>query len=250
MDVENRLPWERQEGESEPAYKAFALYRDMPSGSRAVDAVADILKPMPGGPLEGRRRAWRRLSAWTQQWRWTERVASYDAEQDRIARSQFEQARLDARASRLSVYDKIILSGERVMDRFQRVVESEQLDKLDLARAKVKGKAPDGSWIESERRAITDLVGPMVPAIAEAGRGQRLDYGESTERVEQTGTLRLEHEHKDVEHFGSELDALERDLGALGLDSGTIETLQGAIIASDAGAEAGGEGAVESGEPG
>ncbi len=238
MDIENRLPWERQHAESEPAYKAFGLYRDMAPGHRAVDKVADILKPMPGGPSEGQRRAWRRLSAWTQQWRWTERVAAYDAEQDRIARAQFEQARFDARASRLSVYDKIILSGERVMDRFQRVVESEQLDKLDLARAKVKGKAPDGSWIESERRAITDLVGPMVPAIVEAGRGQRLDYGEPTDRMEQTGTLRYEHEHKDVDDFRSDLENLDAQLDALGVSDDVGHELAAAIRRHDAAAEA------------
>ncbi|MDP2326453.1 MAG: hypothetical protein Q8N51_20850, partial [Gammaproteobacteria bacterium] len=245
------LPWERQYGESRQAFRAFAIYRDMPPGHRSRDRVAARLKEEAGHPTGTERApAWGRLTFWVERWDWVRRAEAYDADQDRIARAAFEQARMDARLSRLSVYDKIMVSGEYVMQRFQEVVQSEEIADLNLRRVKIRGVLSDGSPIETERRAITDLVGPMVPAIAEAGKGQRLDYGESTERVEQTGTLRLEHEHKDVEHFGSELDALERDLGALGLDPGTIETLQGAIIASDAGAEAGGEGEVESSEPG
>lgn len=235
VEMNDPLPWERQKGESRQAFRAFAAYRDM-GPTRSLVTVAQELG-----------RSTTLMERWSVKWRWQDRTAAYDAEQDRIARTQLEQERLDARLSRLSVYEKIMLSGERVMDRFQRVVESEQLDKLDLARAKVKGKAPDGSWIESERRAITDLVGPMVPAIAEAAKGQRLEYGEATERREETGTIRHEHEVKGVEEFASRIAELDAEFASLGVSAEISYELMSAIARADAGAEGADNSEPESG---
>ena len=226
--MDNRLPWERQKGESRQAFRAFVIYRDMGTG-RTLDKVCAQLKGLPIESEESpkRDRRFGRVRTWAErQWQWAERAEAYDADQDRVARAQFEQARFDARASRLSVYDKVMLSGEHIMDRFLRCVESEQLAKLDLARAKVKGRAPDGSWIESERRAITDLVGPMVPAIAEAARGQRLDYGEATDRTEADVNLKAPDLVRALAHLlrdrltDVEFDAVEEELAGLLGDNG------------------------------
>lgn len=67
-------PWERQKSESAKAYEAFSLYRDM-GASRSIAKVAEKLQK--SNQLLGR---------WSRNNKWVDRVAAWDAEQDRIAR--------------------------------------------------------------------------------------------------------------------------------------------------------------------
>jgi hypothetical protein len=64
-----RQPWMRQveAGESEPAFAAFTVYRELPPGRRSVTAVA-------------RECAKQRslIARWSSRWSWLERVAAYD----------------------------------------------------------------------------------------------------------------------------------------------------------------------------
>lgn len=79
--------WERQPGEPARAYAAFCLYRDMPATERSLRAVADRLYGSGGGnPASKRRRAPGQLHKWSVRWRWVERAAAWDEEQDRVAR--------------------------------------------------------------------------------------------------------------------------------------------------------------------
>ena len=231
------LPWERQKGESRQAFRAFVIYRDM-GPKRTLAAVCDELAPGRVGADGGPRRDHRfgRVRIWAErQWDWARRAEAYDADEDRIAREAFEQRRLEARLSRLDMYDATLAVGFRVMDKFRRDVESGQLEKLNLAREKVKERirlkdAPDGTprfaFVESERRAITDLVAPLVPAIAEAARGQRLDYGEATDRTEADVNLKAPDLVRALAHLlrdrltDVEFDAVEEELAGLLGDNG------------------------------
>ncbi|MCX4266510.1 MAG: hypothetical protein OSJ64_06880 [Firmicutes bacterium] len=58
--------WERQEGESAPAFQAFAAYRDM-GAERSLAKVAQKL---------GKSKAL--MERWSSQWHWQERVLAYD----------------------------------------------------------------------------------------------------------------------------------------------------------------------------
>lgn len=68
-------PWERQKGESEQAYEAFAAYRDMGAG-RTVIAVAERLKKSRS-----------LLDRWKDRWDWKERVRQYDNSLEKEARA-------------------------------------------------------------------------------------------------------------------------------------------------------------------
>ena len=74
-------PWERQPRESDEAFEAFTIYRDMKRPDSRVDRsireVSEILKK--SGALIGR---------WSSQHKWVERVAAWDNEKDRIAREE------------------------------------------------------------------------------------------------------------------------------------------------------------------
>lgn len=75
--------WERLPGESAKAYEAFCIYRDLPPHERSLKAVAEKL----GGKRSGKSRALRPLERWSSRYRWVERAAAWDEEQDRQARA-------------------------------------------------------------------------------------------------------------------------------------------------------------------
>lgn len=59
-------PWERQKGESEKAFEAFMIYRDL-GNARAISAVAEKLS-----------KSRQLISRWKSTWKWEERVRNYD----------------------------------------------------------------------------------------------------------------------------------------------------------------------------
>lgn len=68
-------PWERQKGESEKAYEAFAAYRDM-GPERTVAAVVERLQKSRS-----------LLDRWKERWDWKERARAYDNELEKEARA-------------------------------------------------------------------------------------------------------------------------------------------------------------------
>jgi len=92
MASEDRaVPWERQPGESVRAYAAFCVYRDLPAGERSLRRAAEIIVQTSSKP----RRAssvQRQLSDWSARWRWVERAAAWDEEQDRLRRARQARA--------------------------------------------------------------------------------------------------------------------------------------------------------------
>lgn len=67
-------PWERQKGESQKAYEAFVVYRDL-GAERSVTKVAQQLNK--SRTLIGR---------WSSDWNWVERCRAYDNSLDEAAR--------------------------------------------------------------------------------------------------------------------------------------------------------------------
>ncbi len=76
-------PWERQKGESEKAFEAFAAYRDM-GPERTISAVVKRL---------GKSRTL--IDRWKDRWDWQERVRAYDNELEKEARAKAVRGRKD-----------------------------------------------------------------------------------------------------------------------------------------------------------
>lgn len=76
-------PWERQKGESEKAFEAFAIYRDM-GEKRTLTAVAEKLQK--SGSL---------IRRWKDRWDWVERVRAYDNGLEKEARAKAIKDRKD-----------------------------------------------------------------------------------------------------------------------------------------------------------
>lgn len=66
-------PWERQKGENSKRFEAFQKFRDMPN--RSISQVARELS-----------KSRQLIQRWAGEDKWHDRVAAWDAEQDRIAR--------------------------------------------------------------------------------------------------------------------------------------------------------------------
>lgn len=69
-------PWERQPGESDKAFEAFCIYRDMGS-ERTLQKVG-----------QGLNKSTTLMSRWSSENNWVERVQAWEDEQDRILRQE------------------------------------------------------------------------------------------------------------------------------------------------------------------
>lgn len=76
-------PWERQKGESEKAYEAFSIYRDM-GEKRTIVAVVKRLEKSRS-----------LIDRWKDRWEWTERVRVYDNDLEKEARAKAIKDRKD-----------------------------------------------------------------------------------------------------------------------------------------------------------
>ena len=74
--------WNRQPGEGARPFAAFQMYRDQPPMQRSVRRLAETI---------GRNRTM--VGRWSSQWRWVERAAAWDAEQDRLVQAANSEAR-------------------------------------------------------------------------------------------------------------------------------------------------------------
>lgn len=86
----NRDPWERQPRESDQAWEAFQIYRDLGVG-RSISQVCEAVSK--SRPL---------LTRWSAQWSWVHRAAEWDRHvdrqrQERVAREQIEMGERHAR---------------------------------------------------------------------------------------------------------------------------------------------------------
>lgn len=76
-------PWERQPGESNKAYTAFCIYRDLPPTQRSLKEVTIRFYEKDRAKV---RRASKMIEKWSVRWRWVERAEAWDQERDRRAR--------------------------------------------------------------------------------------------------------------------------------------------------------------------
>lgn len=87
----DRLPWEKQKGESAKAFSAFAVYRDQGFTRSLTNAAQAIYEVAPrAGKVESFRS---QMAAWSTKWRWVRRCELYDMAVDKRFREQQETER-------------------------------------------------------------------------------------------------------------------------------------------------------------
>lgn len=82
--------WDRQKNETNKAYSAFCMYRDMGTRRSLSKTVAQIF---PGIPHEKYTTKIRGLAVWSSKYTWVKRVEAWDAYQEQEFRQEMEIAR-------------------------------------------------------------------------------------------------------------------------------------------------------------
>lgn len=160
--VETRL-WARQVGESDQAFQAFGLYRDL-GPSRSTQQVALALSK--SAPL---------IRRWSARWAWVERASAWDDEADRLRRERDLVERQEARRKMLATHAR---SGAALHE-----IGAEALGRFDLSN-------PD--TVEEARRCI-DALSPLEAArLMEMGaKMERLARDDSDRRVTDPEALKF-----------------------------------------------------------
>ena len=94
-------PWERQPEETNKAWNAFRIYRDLDPAERSVQKVADSLTVT----------STRHLRDWCSKFEWVSRAGQYDAHMDELKRNQRERERLAASERRIQLAKNMQLVG-------------------------------------------------------------------------------------------------------------------------------------------
>lgn len=157
-------PWERQQSESEEAYEAFSVYRDMLSktGKRSTAKVGQEL---------GKSKTL--MDNWCKRWNWVERARTWDNE---LARQGKEQAAKDAREMQqrhVKIAKKMQLKALEALE----TLDPEMLDGNIVVKLIVEGTKLERSAREagndmasSGKEAAEDPLAGLVEAIDRADK--------------------------------------------------------------------------------
>lgn len=136
-------PYEHQPGETDKAFDAFCLYRDL-GISRTLDAVAEQLEKSV--TLIGR---------WSSQYNWRERVSAYDDYIDAQARKKVERDTIKRRAEMLQRH---ALTGKVMQQKGIAYLDKNGVDKSSDAIAAIA----KGIEIERKTEGLPDWMFEMV----------------------------------------------------------------------------------------
>lgn len=118
MSRAKRKPYERQEGETDKAFEAFVIYRDLGTDRSLVKVREKLGKSAT------------LIERWSSRNNWVERVQSYDVEMDRKSLLQEEKKRKDM-AKRHANYATVF--QQKVLERLQNLNPAE-LSTSDMIR--------------------------------------------------------------------------------------------------------------------
>lgn len=148
--------WARQPGETDKAFEAFAVYRDLGPARSLTIAGREL----------GKSKA--TLERWCVRFKWVERVSAWDDEADRLSRERDLLERQDARRRMLDAHAK---GGMEL-----HAIGAAVLRDYDVT---------DPEHGEEAKKRIAGLTVAEAARIMEIGaKLERLARGETTERVE------------------------------------------------------------------
>ena len=152
---ENRKPWERQSSETDRAWAAFQIYRNLPPSKRSYDAAYRLTYNKPSSYHAP---AWYRAWA-TNHHNWKSRTEAWDCHLDDIERAAMEQERVEWRKDRRSLLKDFLSSVTTAMEKF----DPENVSTGQLTRAV--------EMIVQEMRAEMDDLPTEKQQITGAGGG-------------------------------------------------------------------------------
>lgn len=162
-------PYDRQESETQKAYAAFCVYRDL-GKSRSLDAAYDLLKERQNSG----KRASGFLCKWSKQHSWVSRAEQYDLDLEQRRRLEREQQESAAYNKKISDYRNLNEAlGLAFMDLsldltfcLQKIVKP--------IRAKLTNPDPDKPVTIDEKRILSDFPSSLRALSAACEVGSRM----------------------------------------------------------------------------
>lgn len=150
-------PWERQPRETDVAFQAFVVYRDLPDRRSCAKA----------GKLLGK--SSKLMEDWSAQHHWVDRVAAWDREQDRVARKATldEIAQMHRRHANLAV-TMLNRAAARLVGSDDPISPVTALDTSKLTATEVARLAEVGARLERQARGEPDKIELDVGVSEEA----------------------------------------------------------------------------------
>ena len=158
-------PWEQQVGESAKAFEAFAIYRDM-GVERSLRKVAQRLN-----------KSLTQIAEWSSNKNWVERVAAWDAEQDRIARQEQLKAIKAMRNRHAGMAKAMIVKAGRALQK----IPEDELKASDISRmievaAKLERISRGDVGDVIEERNGGEAVSAVQIYVPDNNRGKKDDF--------------------------------------------------------------------------
>lgn len=186
MTDEAPKPWERQTGETDKQFQAFAIYRDM----GPARALADVGREL------GKTKA--AMEPWSVKNRWVERASKWDDEADRLQR---ERDQVERQAARMKMVDENIQLGRAFKTMVAKGLRTYDNPELPRGR-KVESLTP------SELARFAE-VGVRIEREARGDTPERLDMQTAMKWVEQHVDLTLRYLPPEMhEAYLTDLDSL------------------------------------------
>jgi hypothetical protein len=143
--------WDRQPGESSRSWSGFVVYRDLPSGERTIQIVAETIQKTPS-----------LVRRWSAENNWVSRAAEYDSYVDRET---VQKALIEAERKKFEMLARhtntVVHVQNRAVERFLAITDDE--------------------WSRVPISQLTDI-------FLDAARFERLSRGLPTDSVEQVAT--------------------------------------------------------------
>jgi ATP-dependent exoDNAse (exonuclease V) beta subunit len=146
--------WDRQPGETGPAYEAFCAYRDQGKARTALAAFRQIRSRPEATDLPG---LW---TSWCAKNHWRERAHAYDAYIEQQAREQADQEAIKRRAEMLKRHRQ---AGELLTRRGIEHFAQQQIDSARDAISAIK----TGVDLERQAEGLPAWVGEIMTADAD-----------------------------------------------------------------------------------
>ena len=110
---DDRKPWERKSDETDRAWAAFQVYRNLPPRERSYDAA---YRKSYAKPPHRRAPKWYR--AWAKKHDWPKRTEAWDRHLDDIERAATEQQRVEWREDRRELLQGFLANVAAAMEKF------------------------------------------------------------------------------------------------------------------------------------
>jgi hypothetical protein len=127
-EIDKRERWERQPRETNAAWAAFQVYRDIPPADRTLRDAYRAVKGPDKGSVCG---TWR---GWFVKYAWKERAEAYDVYVDEKARLELEQRRAEARKETAELGKMLRDKAQEALRAFKGVNEKIEEEKGEQVR--------------------------------------------------------------------------------------------------------------------